>query len=329
MKCNCPIKYALMPIKEKDGCFNESKVKAYMVSKCYVIEDTNHYYPNGRVGKRYTVVFPYKRIGNKWIRVKPEYNFALNPINTDVVDVLFDTYQDALKAAQEKNKELLSLIIGSMDYSEDLVERMKEKEEIFAHMLRKVHEVEDLIETKTDDLVVGAHVKEQSVIVVHENEAWVSEDSLYSMMRAYSSNDAYCAYHVSEEEYKEMKKHVGMSNYLGSQACPKGRLLLFKDKNEPVVHIADYNHPDKLGAYYLNDSVRTGEQHLCYDSCIPQFPKTDTFKNAKLTHTMYTIETYQDVVQSYVSDYVTESTKDSEGIGAKKLIYIPTKDKQD
>lgn len=113
MKCNYPVKYVAMPIIEQIGwChgLNELErnydVVCYIVSKCYLLSDKIKYKENGKSLKEYEVVFPYqKRQYYSWERVIPEFNLINYACtNSNLVDKVFDNYEEALEFATQKIK---------------------------------------------------------------------------------------------------------------------------------------------------------------------------------------------------------------------------------
>ena len=101
---NLKVKYAVMEVKDDKGYdeyTKEAKIKdvvvAYIVSKCYIISETMDYVKDKIT---YEVVFPYDRIGISR-RFKKSDNIDLQ--NTVVVDETFNSYDEALKVADEKN----------------------------------------------------------------------------------------------------------------------------------------------------------------------------------------------------------------------------------
>ena len=117
-KLNYPIKYAVLELKEKGGYsvgYNDI-TQGFIASKCYVVESSIIYQPDGSNKISHKVVFPYQNIekfkmslrnGGYYIGEEeiPRYdaNGMVYPVN--VVSKLFDTYELAKIEADEKNEK--------------------------------------------------------------------------------------------------------------------------------------------------------------------------------------------------------------------------------
>lgn len=111
MKINYPVKYTAMPIIEQVGWNNglnelerNYDVVCYIVSKCYLLSDLTRYKEDGQSVREYEVVFPYQ-LGdyNNWKRTIPLFNlYSGNSINSNRVNFVFDSYEEALKYATKK-----------------------------------------------------------------------------------------------------------------------------------------------------------------------------------------------------------------------------------
>lgn len=115
---NYPIKYAVLELKERGGYLvgYEDITQGFIVSKCYVIESNIVYNSDGSNKIIHKVVFPFDNIENFKISLRngrqnignaqmPKYDACgkIYPIN--VVTDLFDSYDFAKVAAEEKNEE--------------------------------------------------------------------------------------------------------------------------------------------------------------------------------------------------------------------------------
>lgn len=154
---NYPIKYAVLELKERGGYLvgYEDITQGFIVSKCYVIESNIVYNSDGSNKIIHKVVFPFDNIENFKISLRngrqnignaqmPKYDACgkIYPIN--VVTDLFDSYDFAKVAAEEKNEEhrrnLLSKVPSSIsarfsklswqEHYENLRQEFEEKLEI-------------------------------------------------------------------------------------------------------------------------------------------------------------------------------------------------------
>jgi len=317
MKCNYPIKYALFVKKRQRGWvtgLNELErdmvIDYFVVSKCYQVEEKLDFKENGNIEKSYRVVFPYCNQQGEWIRVVPEHGYS-GICNAVEVDNLYDTFDEALLVAENENNKLFKNMKyfngkGNLDVCMEWAYKMKEKQ-IF----------EEAVENATSDLVVGAEPNEQSVLVVRQGEGYLSKSSLYEWIRTSMRIEKnYCVFTVTKEDYKLLKKHIKLKGYFSGMSSPKGRPLLFYDAQKVRVDVMNPDLPDRVGNYYLNDSC-----YLHYDESLQSF--VHTMPSCISDVKVYTVENYEDVVSSFIPYYIDEGVKDSDGIGAKKLLYIP------
>ena len=103
-----PIKYACKPLYYGDGYIN-----GYIVLKAYLVGEEKKYYPDGKSDISYKVVFPYpwananqdslEKFFDK--RSYPKYNND-SVVNSQKVDRIFDTYEDAKMYASSLNEYL-------------------------------------------------------------------------------------------------------------------------------------------------------------------------------------------------------------------------------
>lgn len=172
---NYPIKYAVLELKEKGGWSvkYEDITQGFIVSKCYVIESNIVYNPDGSNNIIHKVVFPFQDIEtfkNSLINGKqnigkaeiPRYDACnrISPIN--VVTDLFDSYETAKEAAQEKNEEYECSIILQVPNPIDTRlsnSNWKEQYEIlkqeFRARLEKCNLFEQLVLKATEDMTIS------------------------------------------------------------------------------------------------------------------------------------------------------------------------------
>lgn len=111
---NYPIKYAVLELKEKGGydVGYEDITCGFIVSKCYVIESSIRYRPNGRNEVTHKVVFPFDDISalkrcfpKHYIgqEVIPSYDYYDQPYPVRQVANLYDSYESAKIEAEERN----------------------------------------------------------------------------------------------------------------------------------------------------------------------------------------------------------------------------------
>ena len=120
-----PIKYAVLELKEKGGYSvgYEDITYGFIASKCYVLGSSIRYNSNGSYSINHKVVFPYEdisclevslkydktNIGNEQI---PSFDACSRPYPINIVDSLFDSYEDAKLVAEEKNEEYRKSLVS-------------------------------------------------------------------------------------------------------------------------------------------------------------------------------------------------------------------------
>ena len=135
-----PVKYAILELKERKGWADNYKYETvgFIVSKCYVLDSNIKYYRDGSQRLSYEVEFPYRNNPDYEISLKHIYEVP-NPTrdisgycNTaDTVFMLFESYEEALLYADEKNQKLkndicLKLYVFERNWDEKY-EKLKNK----------------------------------------------------------------------------------------------------------------------------------------------------------------------------------------------------------
>ena len=288
MKNNYPIKYALVPMIEQVGWTaglhdleREYGTVCYIVSKCYVIDETIKHYKDGRSENSYHVICPYVyKDYDIWKRCEPSVNDGFT------TDVLFDTYEEALEVKNKKNKEIVTRQWVYIPYDEEFHAKRNNIIQKFAETLKYYDILEKEIEDKTIDLKVNNKSKEQSVFMYKNREFKYVKESLYSMMDLYDNAD-FKVYSISETEFDCLKNGCGI--------VTQGRLpLIIYDSKAKVMRLMNPGTPDK----FIND----GTIHDSYYGTLRRPDKNCLY--------FYTLETYQDIIDSYqITNVDTNSIK--------------------
>lgn len=173
---NYPVKYAAMPIIEQVGWthgLNELErnydVVCYIISKCYLLNDSTKYKEDGQVVKDYEVVFPYQRVDyGIWERTIPSFNLYDDDYctNSNKVDFVFNSYEEALKYTTIKNDELRKKAYVYLPYSEDIAEKIQEKKDEFDDKLSKYKMLEQHIFFHTNDLEINKRTELDKVVTI-------------------------------------------------------------------------------------------------------------------------------------------------------------------
>ena len=302
MKNNYPIKYAAMPIIEQTGWYpglheleREYGVVCYIVSKCYVVGREEKYNMYGNTLCEYKVVFSYGK-DNQYgglSRVEPEFCLMNGRCNNSTnVDKVFDSFEEAKEETEKKNKEILSKELSFIRVDDNFNQNVSLAREKHEEVVNYYQEIESMIEENSTDLVVNDKVKEQSVIFERNNSWNKIEYSLYDMIRLYSDED-FIAYNVSLDDYKKIEEQLKNGEQIDTENIKKNCLLI-SSSGDKKVKVINYDSKDKGSCFYIENGS------LYYDDKM-DFSLDSISGN---TLVVYTIETYDDVINSYIVNYV-------------------------
>lgn len=250
MKYNYPVKYAAMPIIEQVGWsqgLNELErnydVICYIVSKCYLLSDKTKYKENGKKEKEYEVVFPYqKREYHSWNRVIPSFNvFNHTCMNSNVIEKVFDNYEEALEVATQKNKKLCEKTWIYLPYTEDLANKISKKREEFNDRLSRYKMLEQQILINTSDLE-QSNIKELNKLIINnKDEMKILSSSLYEYLKC-SSYSKFIVYSISPEQYDKLKVLINnqdISDIL--KVIENANPILYHEAKEKNIMVMDQN----------------------------------------------------------------------------------------
>jgi hypothetical protein len=297
MKNNYPIKYAVMPIIRQTGWvsgMNELEREyadvAYIASKCYLVKENKKYKANGEKEILYEVVFPY-RDGNYgyWCRVEPEYNLS-NCINSNLLDKVYDTYEEAQKAAKEKNNELLAKQTWYIAFNSKYKKEYNQITKEYKERLAVFKNLEKLIEEKTGDLVVDEQIKEQSVIIYSDNKKKKLLENIYFVINLWSDNN-FCVYGLTSEEYEQIAKDIKDGKPIDKYMK---KSLMVNDPASKTIKISNPNNSSDCA--YLSSNTLT----FVRDKNLSE--KNFDSSNSKII--FFTLETYEDIIKSFVTKYM-------------------------
>lgn len=335
MKNNYPIKYAVMPIIEQTGWYpglneleREYGVVCYIVSKCYVVGREEKYNRYGNTICEYKVVFPYKKdeLHRYLLRVEPDYDFYGRCSNYINVDKVFDSFEEAREDASKKNNKIVNKKISFLHCDDDFLKNVSLLREAQEEKVNKYRKIERMMEKNSSDLIVNDKVKEQYVIIERNNSYKREERSLYDMIRLYNdvysnkdfmkiyddtADENFIAYNVSLDDYKKIEEQLKNGQEVDTDSIKKNCLLISigSDKKMKVIN---YNSKDK-SCFYIEDGC------LCYDD------KMDFSLGSISVNTLvvYTMESYDDVISSYIIDSVISrdmpKNKDTEKVFRKEI----------
>lgn len=309
MKINYPIKYAVMPIIEQIGWSNglhelerEYDVVCYIVSKCYLISDLTKYKEDGHSIKEYEVVFPYQPSEfSMWKRNIPEYNLIHGYcINSNKVDAVYDSYEEALKYATTKNEKICKNAWISLPITKDIVEKIQEKKDEFDAKLTEYKMLEQQILLNTSDIEPSKTKELNDVVKITKNTKRILSCNIYEALQLYSF-DKFVVYNISQEQYNNLIKMISEEKIDNIESIIRNvqRLLIHKTKDDFIKLAIE----EECGAHYIqNDNIK-------YDCNLDKVTK-ETFKDIdEDTLIFYTTETMEDILNSYRKHPVVELKK--------------------
>ena len=164
-----PIKYAVLELKERGGwsCNYAYITQGFIVSKCYVVESNIVYHSDGSNSITHKVVFPFEdiscfknslrygrsNIGDKQV---PSYDACDRPYPINIVDELFDSYEESKKVAEDKNEEYrCNLVMEVSVLQPDWKEQFEELKKDFDKRLDVCYLFEELVSKKTTDMEIS------------------------------------------------------------------------------------------------------------------------------------------------------------------------------
>ena len=285
MKINYPIKYTLMPIYE------DNKLVTYIVSKCYLLSECKKYLVDGSSNYEYGIFFPYEREyinSTNWIRVNPNENNKL------ITNLIYDNKEAALKDLNTVHRQMLNEYIKQNPNNKDQITRK------FDEINNKYTNLSNMIEDNTKDMIINRKKKANEVIIMFGNKDKVFDISLYDFLEKYSAY-SFIVCNVTSDEFEIMKKQIKDEGHLKERfskddiGYKKDRYFLSNDLKSKETKIYNYNNAkDRKGSFYLDKKF---EMHYDGDSNTEDVRKI--FLNPLIK--AYTLETYNDVLESYVS----------------------------
>lgn len=155
MKNNYPIKYASMPIYEEGRNERNDSPKAYIVSKCYLLDEHKIYNNNNDIDIIYEVVFPFQRgKTNYWKKAKPKYDYNFHEwINSSIVNNVYNNKKEAIINTNKKNEDIITKELANIPIDDMWIDKAKVKEKELKQSFKHYYKLEHRIEDKTCDLL--------------------------------------------------------------------------------------------------------------------------------------------------------------------------------
>lgn len=293
MKINYPIKYTAMPIIEQVGWTHglhdlerEYGVVCYIVSKCYLITTLEKYKENGSIKHEYEIVFPYQ-IGDygKWQRKIPNYHLIQDYcVNSNKVNEVFDSYEEALKYVESKNDKLCEMSWKYLPYSENYDEKIQNIIDEFNEKLKEYKVLEKQILLNTNDIVVGQNKKLNDVIKVTNDEIKNLSSNIYKVLSLYA-NENFVVYSISDDEYNNLIKNTD-----GKPVIENAQILLIHNEKDNFIKLLS---EEEQKIYYIENNI------IVYDEKLDRVTKETFEKIDKNSLAFYTTETMLDIMNSY------------------------------
>lgn len=230
--------------------------------------------------------------------------------NSTNVDKVFDSFEEAKEETEKKNKEILSKELSYIRVDDNFHQNVSLAREKREEVVNYYQKIENMIEENSTDLVVNDKAKEQSVIFERNNSWKEKKYSLYDMIRLYSDED-FIAYNVSLDDFKKIEEQLKNGQEVDTDSIKKNCLLI-SSSNDKKVKVINYDSKDKRSCFYIENGS------LYYDDKLDV--SLDTISGDALV--IYTIETYDDVISSYIIDSVISSmpkNKDTEKVFRKEI----------
>ena len=284
MKNNYPIKYAVVPMIEQIGWTagihdleREYGIVYFIVTKCFLTDETKKYCQNGSTETKYHVVCPFEhKEYDLWKKCEPSYNLIDGHCtNSIVTSSIFDNYEEATQYKKEKNKKILEKKLAYLPYNEDYKQRRSDIIEEFYSAAEYYDKLEKMIEKKTPELRVNHDAKDQTVFVSQNGSLKHYADSLYYIMKLYDNKD-FIVYSVNDAQFKGLKA----GDFGNVNSCFP---LIIYDSKAKVMRLMNPGNPDK----FINDGVIREN----YFGTLRR-PDSNCIR-------LYTLETYQDIIDSY------------------------------
>ena len=317
MKNNYPIKYAAMPIMGYVAWQREGAI-IYIASKCFQLKETTEYFRNGDTETCYSVLFPYKKIVDNntsmtWERIEPAMK---NEQEIITVRNVYSTIEEAEQEAERNNKILLERKLRKIyTTAENLQQEKKKVEKKHQQQIEFYKNLEQEIEEKTKDLTIGLPPKLQNVIVIDNSGIKECELSLYGYLE-FVDRKSFTVFHISEEVYQNLSKKVAEYKEIEPGDIIEIEPILIYDSEKKLMQLRNPNGEENEGFLYLR--FHRGQKYMYYEESQELTLEDIAFHPDGKK--IFTMETYEDIVASYLPYFIFPEKKTTE----KKKIHSKT-----
>ena len=304
MKNNYPIRYVALPLSEKGVWQSDSDnvqgVICYLVVKCYLVGEEIKWNREGEDFTKYKVVPTYGTVfPNLFEEKEPNYDLDEFEYKEDIEYTnylytrnVFDNLEDAEKYRDERNKDILDIVVSAAPEWANLKEKFK-------NTLKKYKACEDFFKKNTEYLPIDeSKAHKQSVFSVDDDNGLLDEEiSVYSLIdEGVYTDESYAVYTITEEEAKELAKIEANDDDADEFSLEDAK----KYMHTPLMmHVASYEYAKLISPD--NKSIIIGMGDTPYISRIPSGWRKVKFDD-DFQELFFTLETYDEIVESYNLD---------------------------
>ena len=232
MENNQPMKYTVIQVnnqflgKSESGYLTKRCIPVYIITKCYLNEETTKFSKEGKETKEYKITIPYSI---------ETYADGKNDCNI-IVDKIFDNYERAKEYANLLNQKVLLEEISSenqkeKEYYNDKIEQYKELEQyiLFPKSINKANYHEVILSTFKGINI--ANLSEDELRNIYNNEEGLYKEGIY-------------VFSISEYEFKHFKEQIN-NNDQNVKYAYSGKYL-YIDKNSHNLNICNGYYTEDL-----------------------------------------------------------------------------------
>lgn len=157
-------------------------------------------------------------------------------------------------------------------------------------------------------------------IIVMEQDKILNMNIFEFIENQYKYQNNFIVCHVTKDEYKIMVKQIKNDGCLKEKysridnlnlGYDKFRYMIAYNPKTNVIHLADYNNPDKIGTYIID------ENGISYNEKMKQFYKEHYLAEIMKGPKVYTTTTYEEIVNHYIT---LKRKKDIPNTSLEKII---------
>ena len=302
MKNNYPIRYVALPLSTngvwKSYEDSEQGIICYLVIKCYVVGEEITYNREGEAFTRYKVVPTYgSMLPHLFEETNPRYDMNEFEYKEDIkyknylyTRNVFDNLEDAEEYRDEKNKDIVDIVVSCAPEWANLKEKFK-------NTLEKYKSLEELVSKNTEHLPIDdSRMHQQYVYSVDDDNGLIEEEvTVYSLIDEGAYDDeSYAVYTITEEEAKELAKIEANDDEANEFTLEDAK----KYMHTPLMmHIANYEYAKLISPDNKSEIIALGDTP--YISRVPSQKRKVKIDDVGYRELFFTLETYDEIVESY------------------------------